>query len=67
MTISQAFGLLIETIPFKEICKEKKGKGAKYRVYKGRYLRNELHELAMLPFLLDHGYTVTVSLPKKKK
>jgi hypothetical protein len=60
MTISEAFKKLIESSEYKEICKEKKGKGAKYRVYKGRFIKGELHELAMVALLMDHGYKITV-------
>lgn len=67
MTIEQAFAELIETLEFKEICKEKKGKGAKYRVYKGRFLKGGLHELAMVAILLEHGYKIIVDLPNKKE
>lgn len=67
MTIEQAFGHLIETNVYKDICKEKQGKGAKYRVYKGRYLKGELHALAMVAFLIDHDYIIKVESRKKKR
>lgn len=67
MTIKEAFADLLETSIYKTICKQKDAQGAKYRVYKGRYYKDNLKDLAMVAFLLEHGYSITVGLPKKKK
>ena len=66
MTIKEAFAELIETAAFQTACKEKQGNGAKLRVYKGRFLKDELQELAMVSMLMDFGYSITVQTPKKK-
>lgn len=66
MTIQQAFAHLIETTGFKETCKQKSGLGAKYRVYKGRFNKGTLHELAMVAILLENGYKITAEVPKNK-
>lgn len=66
MTIEQAFAHLIETTNFKETCKQKNGLGAKYRVYKGRFLKGELHELAMVALLLEHNYKITAEPSRRK-
>jgi len=61
MTIQEAYNELLHSEDFTSIAKQKTPEGARYRVMKGRFLKGEIDNLAMVRMLIKHGYVVDVS------
>ena len=65
MSIREALELLFESEAFQMAAKDQEK--AKLRIYKGRFKKGKLNEVAGLNLLKEFGFTVTIKKPRKIK
>lgn len=65
MNLKEAIKHLIDSESFKDKAKQKNAIGGKYRMFITRYKNGELKNGAAIDFLIEHGYSIKVNVPKK--
>lgn len=58
--IENYFDILIQSPIFKQVAKQKNGKGSRHRMAKNRFLKGTLGLGSMVDFLIEYGFEIKV-------